>query len=295
MSTKLIIFNKARQAISAIMGKEPQGVPPIAVNYIDTNNEQLVIGLHRKGTASASRFEALFRRIIGNDIPLRLFSTVIESQNSTKKQACRPVWGGVRMTSLSTICLPLADKNNTSGIIISHHAVGNGTGQKVGQPDSGSIIAEVITNPIMDSNHWRGSDSAFAKKTNRRVDFTENAIWKTKDISFTVVEKVNSTNTNVGDPVIMQGAMQPDISNGNIYQKNVDISDGVVFLKNQILATYTAQSGDSGAPVFRMQDSSTTNVEILGIHAGRYEDSSQNGTFFAYYSPWEALEAELNL
>jgi hypothetical protein len=93
----------------------------------------------------------------------------------------------------------------------------------------------------------------------------------------------------------MQGAMQPDISKGQIHQKNVDVSDGVVFLRNQILATYTAESGDSGAPVFRLKDSSDTDVELLGIHAGRYEDPPGSGKFYPYYSPWEAIEAELNL
>jgi hypothetical protein len=100
-----------------------------------------------------------------------------------------------------------------------------------------------------------------------------------------------SSNTPVHLVVYMQGAMQDGLQSGRILQKGVTVTDARGTLTNQVYASYTAEGGDSGAPVFYTTEFDDY-VVYVGIHAGRVIES---GHTVAFYSPWEGIRDDLGL
>ncbi|RNJ73377.1 MAG: HYR domain-containing protein [Thaumarchaeota archaeon S15] len=88
-------------------------------------------------------------------------------------------------------------------------------------------------------------------------------------------------------------------------------SSGQVVLTGQVVATYSARPGDSGAPVIRTADGTTT---LLGIHVGHADEVLVDATGavtaasprsldaagvgprqFGVFSPWESIQRDLGL
>lgn len=264
------------------------GVPvelPIAAVYIDRDNNQLVIGLSAGEEANRSRHEEQIERLLG-DVPRRLtYVTVVRDDAPNKKQACRPLWGGVRVQSGATLSVVYDLRDGTMGTILSGHGTG-GVGTSVGQPGAPSPYGKVTINPPLT---YRASDSALAVITNQRIQGQPNAIWIAPNQSITVSDYAISANTPLRLVIYMQGAQTDDLQRGFIYSKGVTVRDARGTLVNQVLGTYSAQGGDSGAPVFYLVNNYAVYV---GIHAGRMQ---MDQGMMPFYSPWEAIRSELNL
>lgn len=259
---------------------------PLGMTYVDDEREELVVGL--AGEQDREHAGRALRALLG-DVPLRLSSVQVTRDDApAKKEACRPIWGGVRVNSDSTIAVVYKLGDGSLGTILSSHAVGEGTGQLVGQPGTTSAYGKVTINPSLKSRY---SDSALAVITNARVGGEPNKIWAAPNTAYTVNDYAISANTPLRLVIYMQGAQTPELQRGVILQKGVTVRDARGVLYDQVLATYSAQGGDSGAPIFYMTEY-PGYVVFVGLHAGRIIEGE---TTYAYYSTWEAIRAELKL
>ena len=259
---------------------------PLGMAYVDDEREELVVGL--AGERDREDAGRALRALLG-DVPLRLSSVQVTRDDApAKKEDCRPIWGGVRMNSGATIAVVYKLSDGPLGTILSSHAVGEGTGQTVGQAAITSAYGKVTINPSLKSRY---SDSALAVITNTRIGGEPNKIWAAPNTAYTVNDYAISSNTPLRLVIYMQGAQTPELQRGVIWQKGVTIKDARGVLYDQVLATYSAQSGDSGAPIFYMTEY-PGYVVFVGLHAGRIIEDE---TTYAYYSTWEAIRAELKL
>lgn len=298
--TLLTVWRHTPEAFSALEGK-PAVVEeavargfdvPCSMLYVDEEERTLVVGLVPEAAADGPRHEADLREILGEEIPFRLdYARVVRDAAPSKKQDCRPLWGGVRMNGDATLGVVYDLGQGELATILSSHAVGaNGkTGQTVGQAAHTSPYGVVTVNPSLS---YRASDSALARITNSRISGEPNRIWRSTDRAYAVVDYAISQNTPVRTVLYMQGAQSDDLRRGVLLEKRVTVADKRGTLTDQIVADYEAQGGDSGAPIFYMAGEEDY-VVFVGVHAGRVE--TDDGTVRPYYSPWESIREELNL
>lgn len=265
---------------------------PLRTSYVAEETGRLVVGIDVEAESDRAAHQRALRSLGGgSDIEVR-YVQVLRDACPDKKQDCRPLRGGVRMNGDATLNLVITQ--NAGGqmlmqTIASSHAVHAGTGQKVGQAGLSSPHGEVTVNPSLVN---RASDAALTNISNRRTEASPYAIWRGSGVAdYIVNDFAISNNTPEGTVVYLQGAMQPDLSRGRIEEKNVTIKDKYGTLTNQVYATYTADSGDSGGPVFYLTEYDHY-VVYVGIHAGRVVDGDRT---IAYYSPWEGIRADLGL
>jgi len=261
---------------------------PLATCHVDEEAKVLVVGLAAESAADAARHRPIVERLTGG-APVRLtYVRVVRDGAPSKKQDARPLWGGVRMNTDGTMNVVVRQQDGSVQVIASSHVVGPGTGQSVGQAATSSIYGRVITNPALGN---RRSDSALTSITNRRINGEPYKIWSAPDEAFTVNDFVTSTNTPVGMAICMQGAQTPELQRGGILNRGVTVTDSRGTLVNQVYASYTAQGGDSGAPVFYLTFEDG-HVVYVGIHVGRVIDDDKE---VAFYSPWEGVRDDLDL
>lgn len=265
---------------------------PLRMVYVDEESGALVIGLAEEAKSAREAHERVVRSLAGDaDVTIK-YVGIVRDACPGKKQDCRPIRGGVRMNGDAT--LNLVVKQRVDGVevvqtITSSHAVGNGTGQKVGQSASTATYGQVIKNPPLAG---RASDAALTNMSNRRIEGSPYSIWRGPDMAdFIVNDFAISANTPVNLVVYMQGAMAEEVARGKILQTGVTITDAHGTLTNQVCADYLAAGGDSGAPVFYLTDVDGY-VVYVGIHAGRV---IEDGDVMPFYSPWEGVRGDLEL
>lgn len=296
----LLSVNQHSPDVYADIDNKPPGIEgvvaqkydlPFAVIYVDDDDEELVVGFSLTSVDERKRHESELQEIL-MDIPFRIkYANVLRDNAPNKQQDCRPLWGGVKMNSDATLSVVYAGAENKPVTILSSHAIGNNgqTGQKVGQAASTAVYGVVTVNPSLE---YRASDSALAKITNDRIHGEPNRIWSGPNTAFIVNDYAISSNTPEGLVLYMQGAKTDRLQRGALLRKGVTVTDARGTLTGQILSNYSAQGGDSGAPIFYMTDVSGY-VVYIGIHGGRIE--WDDGNFYPYYSPWESIRKELNL
>jgi hypothetical protein len=262
---------------------------PLASCRIDPETERLVVGLDLDSAKQEREHRSILKAALGGTEVEVEYCRILRDNAPSKTAACRPIWGGVRMNTTGTVNLPLFDATGQPGTILSGHVVGP-PGAAVGQPAQTDTYGQVTVNPPL-GNRW--SDSAFARVTNHRIQITVDVIWAVPDFAYRVIAKANSGSTEAGLTVYMQGAHTVPLSEGVLLQRGVTITDARGTLQGQLLASYPAEGGDSGAPIFFPAGHSTQEVIYLGIHVGRIQNS--NGSFTSFYSPWESIRAELGL
>ncbi|HWU88564.1 MAG TPA: hypothetical protein VN253_14880 [Kofleriaceae bacterium] len=261
---------------------------PLATCHVDEAAEVLVVGLAAEAAADTARHVPLIEWL-ADGAPARLtYVRVVRDGAPSKKEDARPLWGGVRMSSSGTTNVVIRQHGGAVQVIASSHVVGPGIGQSVGQSATSSKYGEVIKNPSLGN---RRSDSALTSITNRRIQGAPYQIWRAPDEAFTVKGFVTSADTPVGLAVWMQGAQTEALQGGGILRTNVTVTDSRGTLVNQVYASYAAQSGDSGAPVFYLTFEDGA-VVYTGIHVGRIIENDQE---ISFYSPWEGVRDDLGL
>ncbi|HET7437210.1 MAG TPA: hypothetical protein VFN10_21055 [Thermoanaerobaculia bacterium] len=164
----------------------------------------------------------------------------------------RPLVGGTRIESeqtgeQGTLGLVVQSVIGDAGILTAGHFVG-GVGDTVGQPDLDNIVGTVVANNFITPG---GVDGAFIVLSTN--DYALGSVWQegggTTRLTDMLAVPVE------GSACTMQGADSGNV-NGLVLWTGVQIDN----VTNLSVATYPAQEGDSGAPVY----SGTT---FLGVHS----------------------------
>lgn len=278
------------KSLPAGLSTLPEGAAalPLCLAYVDADSSRLVVGLDKTARGDTKVHQRIIRDIVG-DLDLEVRYVAVERDACPhKKGDCRPIRGGVRQNTdgtLSIVILQAASGEKRPFTIVSSHVVGPGTGQVVGQPGTSSSYGVVTVNPSL---KHRASDCALTSITNHRVEYRPYAIWAGKDDEAFEVTGFSDA-IGVGDEVRMQGAHSEDLATGRVTQTGVVIKDGRGTLTDQVLATYPAEGGDSGGPVFTVTEKSRT-ATYIGIHAGR---AGNGDGLRAFFSRWAHVRAEL--
>ncbi|HYI12339.1 MAG TPA: trypsin-like serine protease [Thermoanaerobaculia bacterium] len=168
----------------------------------------------------------------------------------------RPLVGGTQIQSteaemLGTLGLVVQSVIGDIGLLTAGHFVG-APGDAIGQPDddNANLVATVVANNFIAPGTV---DGAFAI-INSNTQFQVGGVWQPGGAPALVLDNL----INVPDedsPCTMQGA-DTGTSAGQVVYNNVEIGN----LTNVALATYAAQEGDSGGPVFN-------GTSFLGVHS----------------------------
>lgn len=265
-------------------------VLPLRLVYVDRSAGALVVGLAKESEADSERHQERLRSIVGDLKVVVRYVTVTPDTCPDVTKDCRPIRGGVRVNSAGTLSIVILQNvnNPTPFTIISSHVVGVGIDRPVGQPTQAGLYGRVTVNPPLAN---RTSDAALANITNNRVTTLPYAIWAgPNDEYFTVVGF--DGNVAIGNEVLMQGAHSVALAEGAITDLGMTVRDHYGVLTGQALATYPAQGGDSGAPVFSINESNNTAI-YHGIHAGRVQLDDRS--WRSYFSTWDNIARELNI
>lgn len=294
---------------------------PLSAIYVDETLGELVVGLNPTASQSEQYYKEQLQTIIGNDIPIKLVIVVMKNEDcpSSTQDDCTPLIGGIgvsrRTTTYdSTLTLPVIKNDDTKGMIASGHVYENFLNYRIYQ--LGNRIG-VVTD--IDSLDGRSSDAAFIQ-ANPNIDLKQQ-IFNPNDVDnpFNVIGAMSSTEHSSG--FVAKSGASTGYSSGNIINTGVTMLqdhdrplDGTVetTLFNQVIADYNSNSGDSGSPIF--SDDVGNDVYFYGIHVGaacflefplqendvtifpRENDCNvAGGNYYRVYSPWEAIQEELDL
>jgi hypothetical protein len=266
---------------------------PLRTVYVDEESGGLIVGIDSATEAERTSHERTLNALLGGARFEVRYVTIMRDACPNKKEACRPLRGGIRVNSDNTLNLVILQR--VSGqvrpqTIVSSHPFKDGIGQTVGQPNTqDGKYGEIISNPSL--SH-RASDAALTNISNSRTEASPYRIWRAPDSDgYIVNDFAVSDHTPFRLRVYMQGAMEPELRSGVLIQKGVTVTDKRGTLTNQVYATYPAYSGDSGAPVFYNTEFDDY-VVYVGIHAGRI---IEDGNEVSFYSPWEGIQGDLAL
>jgi hypothetical protein len=262
---------------------------PLFFSAVNTTDSSMLIGISDKAPLSLVTYEKELQSIIGN-VPMKVFLSHFTREDCTiQSDPCRPIRGGIHTEvdsppgGAGTLTLPATTTSGTNGFIISGHVAdlsGHGaTGQTVRQPYSIYPVGTVLNNPSLS---LRPSDSAFVQYNS---GITGNPIIFPY---YFVAGNIGSPEVPLNSSIKMQGDFTPN-SVGTLNIKGATISDSYGTLTNQDLANYSSGGGDSVAPVF---SNDPDNVYFYGIHVGSFP---YNGQTYRVYSPWEGIQADLNI
>jgi hypothetical protein len=282
---------------------------PVLVTYVDQQEGGvLFVGVDKNApNAVLSTVDEKLRTLVGN-VPMRIERVTTSPDTSveeplpqdapSKTAKVRPIWGGVVMqasgSGYGTVTLIVQAADFSTNAILSAHVVGPGlTGVTVGQPDMKTgKFGDVKKNPALNG---RSSDSALALVDSPSLG-AKDKIWRAKDAFFAVTSKIAPPSPATKPEVLMQGAYTGPLSTGELTQSGLTVTftaGGKQYtIKDQYVATYPSQPGDSGAPVFVYDNKPSNTVKFIGIHHGRFTTSSGSS---AVFSGWPAIKTELGL
>ena len=271
-----------------------QGGVPIVLTYVDGRTSELVVGISDKAPLSKDIYEKRLRVIVG-DVPMRIESGHIQLLScSGVNNPCNPMVGGNNVNpknggGSTSLSLMTSDTSGHHGFIMAAHGVASGLpcsghiGDTIMQ--EGNTAGTVLTNPSTN----RHSDSAFIQLWFQQ-QYTPNQIYKGVNTVYTVTQKVNSSPSQYGLPVYLQGIN--GFKQGNIVSQGAVISQGSSCgTLNYVAVNISGQGGDSGAPIFSPPDANS-NVSFYGIAVALWTGDPQH---VLLYSPWESIRADLNV
>jgi hypothetical protein len=272
---------------------------PIILTYIDGQTSELVVGIDDKAPPAKVSYEVKIRKLIGDDIPIRIeFGQIEPLACNSRTSPCNPVVGGVQVnpqitsdSGPTTLSLQTSDNQARSGFIMVGHGVKTtaacGTTNKViTQGPSTNIAGTVVTNPSAP----RLSDSAFVQLASGQI-YNPNKIYQSPNVFYTVTSKVASSQVPQGSSVLLSGI--------NGQQSGGIVSVGAVITQNNnncgtlnfVATNLIPKGGDSGSPIFSPPNGSN-QVQFYGIAVSAW---TGNPTGVLLYSPWERIQTDLGV
>ncbi len=215
---------------------------------------EIVVGIARELQEASER--AHLGGMLGKDAPI-IFVEAPEITLDNRESPYRPVIGGVKIATYQysegyvyeiagTVGFA-AVRNGVKGVVTNQHVLVS-VGYPTYQPESPYYIGNVM------AVGGEYSDSAFVPYSN-----VDNVIYSNHIIA-------SYENPSVGAPVRMSG-LSSDITYGHV-TNYADVEHSLYgMLYNQVIATYSATHGDSGAPIY--EPVYHEYVTIYGIHWGR--------------------------
>lgn len=288
---------------------------PVFVSFVNETSKELVIGLdYNSANKTYAEYESKILDVVGYDVPFKLITGfVVEEACTSQEDVCRPIWGGIQMSGptqgAATLTLPFVTNDDKIGFIISGHSVDGSSSANVFQPEEPDLQSDHVGSVITNPSGTRASDSAFVERLSSKTLAQE--IFKSSGQSYTVIGTKTSSQTPLFTTIHKVGITTGETSAG-VLTKNISITGGIYStLTNQVTSGYASAQGDSGAPVF--EKDTGDDVYFIGVHVGRacFSDfpptiqipnvpTEQDcidlgGNYPAYYSPWEGIQADLNL
>lgn len=262
---------------------------PFAGFYIRETENKVFIELGSIDTNSIN----LINEVIG-EYPFIEYVEIIEPfQEQNRQSRIRPLVGGIKISYTktggnfaSTLSFTAYDRVNNvegdRGFVMSGHAATGTSDIYQHSVSTNKLVGTVESNP----SGPRYSDAAFVA-VNSTTEI-KGAIYTATDVGGII----RSNNTPEGMLIRMHG-MNSGIEAGEIITTHQTITDSPTYgtLWDQVRATYSSQSGDSGATVTNTLNNS--RYDILGVHVGR-RATQQDGDH-AIYSPIDGVFTDLNI
>lgn len=186
------------------------------------------------------------------------------------------MYGGIRIsTGVYGSTLSFAAKKTstgTKGFVMSAHAADHAGGVGTDVYQGGRNVGTVtLYNAIY-------ADAAWVEASNVVDDIYYTTDTNQKDVK-------SYGDPSLGDRVYMSG-ITSGITNGTVTEEYIDQNSNTFgTLRDQFSATYEADNGDSGAPVFQM---AVNGVKIVGVHRSITSTSSR-------FSPISGVELDLGV
>jgi hypothetical protein len=247
----------------------------------------IVVMINKDWVVDQSGLKEIYDKISGRgqqngieNIPCRFISMRLMETQAARTDKIRPVIGGVKVHTsgdYATLGFVATDSSGNRGVVTTGHM---GTvGASLYQPYptvSGSFLGYITSQ----GNTY--SDSSWTQ-------FTSGITSDPK------VYESSSTNTTFdywddypsGSTIYMSGVSSGVTTGSTVYIANVWSDYYGKYIYNQYYATYSADSGDSGAPVYEKW--STGETVVVGVHMGE-----SNDTGYSIFSPVQGVRRDLN-
>jgi hypothetical protein len=280
---------------------------PVSICYADERAGTLIAGIPEFRPGRVGHYRRLLGEFAGG-VPIRFIRCGLARRHHAKQNHHRPLVGGLGITAriddthyeLGSICVAatLAGQN---GIVTAGH-VAEVVGRVCYQPRLSEHNNWAAGTVAVVSNYLGGADTDSAFLTDLTGgDLTRNSIWKTTATRYTVTGPASPA---LGDEVFMQGAAKAAEKHGEICATNAAVTfGGGAVLRNQYLARYASEDGDSGAPVY-VKDGGL-NVRLVGLNVGAAAPADVDppvgpgyppvAGHYAVISKWARIEAELGI
>ena len=216
-----------------------------------------------------------------SDVPIVFTYENMPKEETSRSDYFRPVIGGIRVEKSNgigaTLSFPAKKSDGTSVVVISGHfaVVAGGLGADIWQSNSSNsthIIGQV------DAIGGDEADAAYVECSN-------------------VDEKVYISSTN-WEPIvawrnpwangtsISKSGIKTGVTNGYTVDTFIWVeSQTFGELDNQCRSNYSSDGGDSGSPVYHMNNN---HLELIGIHRA-------SSNLYSYFSPISGVMSDLNL
>lgn len=236
---------------------------PLVATFVDPLERRVVVGLAEEPTASQRR---MLEELLPG-VPLHVArATARKHDGGAGNLRLRPVQGGLRITDavdqeVGTLGVVVYSQIGQIGFLTAGH-VADDPAARVGQPGSGAgdLVGSVIANGLLNAPF--NIDVAFVALDAEGLGSVY-TVWQ-QGGSFQI-DTLTPVPT-VGQACTLQGA-DSGTENGLVRAVNAEVrtDPNLPPLVKVSLATYRAQGGDSGGPVFRRANGRS---ELLGIHSG---------------------------
>ncbi|MGI0057695.1 MAG: hypothetical protein ACREAK_10045 [Nitrosarchaeum sp.] len=260
---------------------------------IDYRQKALSVQFEDEKTAEESR--PLIKKLVGEDIPI----VIAVGQNSwnagcsSRTVDCSQLIGGLQIdddTSGSTIecTLGFPVKQVISGTtkyghITAGHCYALSTSVRQPYGSTSTIIGTVITRDFVNNGDC---DCEFIEQSS--LDARPDQVYEASNSVYSITSKGT---VGVGSYAVVSGAYSNYIDWGIVEGINYSFTaSGITITGMTRVSSWTADNGDSGAPVF---DPTSTIKKLYGTHSGNILSGTYAGQ--RVFTPWAAIASNLSV
>ncbi len=306
-------LHDAHKALTDFMKDTSDKALPLSLCAVDRQQACLQIGLFSDGGIPLETYRRRLQDFTG-DLPVQI-APVNPRRHATNTDKIRPIIGGTQIYtsyskgSLGTLSV-VGKLGGKVGFILSGHVAGDAKAspnRAVYQPINPPAANRIGSVKLISDWKNGAADAAWGEYVDQNAAPSLGLIWKDANSTYKVKSVKDSANSSQDDMVNMQGISSTSASSGKIQALGATVKfkagefDPEQTLMNQVVATYTTVSGDSGGPVFEITNGN--DVALLGINVAEADgndvlaynrgNTPVPGTKYAIYTPWEEIVAAL--